>query len=162
MRNPESRPSGIHDGAQLAGGSPPTMSRLLNEHPSVKPTTRGSVKDTISPMNDAVLDAAAQGVVARIGDSTPTVARDGSRTESSELLVIDQAHVVELATTHLLDLGCETVWHLSGPQDWIEAFDRSEGSAAPWSVRTGRCHLSFTQIGLRGPGTRMPHCHSHH
>lgn len=204
MGNPELRPPGIRDVAQLAGVSPQTVSRVLNDHPSVKPTTRNSVKDAIerlgyhrnyaarslstgrtqiiglvmfntdsyarsivvasieqasaeldhsvitapiSSMDDAIIDAAVQGLVdrgadgvilavpminssplvARIGNSTPIVALDGSRTESSDLLVIDQARVAELATTHLLDLGHETVWHLSGPQDWIEALDRSEG-----------------------------------
>jgi DNA-binding LacI/PurR family transcriptional regulator len=101
----------------------------------------------ISSMDDHVIETAVQGlvdrgadgiilavpmiqsspVVARIGTTTPIVTLDGSRTESSELLVIDQALVAELATQHLLDLGHETVWHLAGPQNWIEAFDRSEG-----------------------------------
>lgn len=66
-------------------------------------------------------------VVSKIGLTTPIVTLDGSRTESSELLVIDQSLVAELATAHLLDLGHETVWHLAGPQDWIEAYNRSDG-----------------------------------
>lgn len=101
----------------------------------------------ISTMDDATVDAAVQAlvdrgadgiilavpminsspVVARIATTTPIVTLDGSRTESSELLAIDQALVAELATQYLLDLGHETVWHLSGPQDWIEAVDRSGG-----------------------------------
>lgn len=66
-------------------------------------------------------------VVSKIGLTTPIVTLDGSRTESSELLVIDQSLVAELATAHLLGLGHETVWHLAGPQDWIEAYNRSDG-----------------------------------
>ncbi|ALV46714.1 LacI family transcriptional regulator [Arthrobacter alpinus] len=101
----------------------------------------------ISSMDDHAIETAVQGlvdrgadgiilavpmihsspVVERIGTTTPIVTLDGSRTESSELLVIDQALVAELATQHLLDLGHETVWHLAGPQNWIEAYDRSEG-----------------------------------
>ncbi|MGO2542445.1 MAG: LacI family DNA-binding transcriptional regulator [Specibacter sp.] len=105
------------------------------------------ITSPISSMDDHVIEAAVQGlvdrgadgiilavpmigaspVVSRIGDTTPIVTLDGSRTESSELLVIDQALVAELATTHLLELGHETVWHLAGPQNWIEALDRSDG-----------------------------------
>lgn len=105
------------------------------------------ITSSISAMDDATIDVAVQGLVdrgadgiilavpmiqlqswvAKIGNTTPIVTLDGSRAESSELLVINQALVAELATAHLLDLGHETVWHLSGPQDWIEALDRSEG-----------------------------------
>ena len=57
-----------------------------------------------------------------------------------------------LATAHLLDLGHRTVWHISGPPDWLEAQDRVDGwratleaAGAPappvlvgdWSARAG-------------------------
>jgi DNA-binding LacI/PurR family transcriptional regulator len=32
-----------------------------------------------------------------------------------------------MAVEHLLDLGHRTVWHLSGPRDWLEAHGRIEG-----------------------------------
>ncbi|MFQ4148006.1 LacI family DNA-binding transcriptional regulator [Arthrobacter sp. LAPM80] len=105
------------------------------------------ITSPISSMDDHVIEAAVQGLVDRgadgiilavpmiqssplvskIGNTTPIVTLDGSRTESSELLAIDQGLVAELATQHLLDLGHESVWHLAGPQNWIEAFARSEG-----------------------------------
>lgn len=105
------------------------------------------ITSPISAMDDQTIEAAVQSlvdrgadgiilavpmidsspVVSKIGNTTPIVTLDGSRTESSELLVIDQALVAELATQHLLDLGHQTVWHLAGPQNWIEAIDRSQG-----------------------------------
>jgi DNA-binding LacI/PurR family transcriptional regulator len=40
---------------------------------------------------------------------------------------IDQAEGARLATQHLLELGHATVWHVSGPRDWLEAQDRERG-----------------------------------
>ncbi|MHA7985618.1 LacI family DNA-binding transcriptional regulator [Rathayibacter sp. CAU 1779] len=60
-------------------------------------------------------------------ESLPTVAIDGSRTPSTDVLAIDQRAVGRLATRHLLDLGHENVWHVAGPAAWLEAAARAEG-----------------------------------
>ncbi|WP_433257574.1 LacI family DNA-binding transcriptional regulator [Streptosporangium sp. CA-135522] len=68
---------------------------------------------------------------------------------------VDQFAGAVRATRHLLSLGHETVWHVSGPQDWIDAGRRvagwrsvleSEGREVPepllgdWSARSGFEH----------------------
>lgn len=40
---------------------------------------------------------------------------------------VDQIAGAQVAVRHLLDLGHRTVWHISGPNDWLEARDRIEG-----------------------------------
>jgi DNA-binding LacI/PurR family transcriptional regulator len=57
----------------------------------------------------------------------PTVALDGSRTASARVLGIDQQEAGHVATQHLLDLGHRQVWHVSGPDEWIEAHQRRQG-----------------------------------
>lgn len=57
----------------------------------------------------------------------PTVATDGSRTPSTEVLTIDQSAIGALATRHLLELGHRTVWHVSGPEEWRDAAGREQG-----------------------------------
>lgn len=57
----------------------------------------------------------------------PTITIDGSRTESTEVVAIDQTEVGRLATQHLLDLGHETVWHVAGPRQWLDASSRTRG-----------------------------------
>ncbi|XVU21544.1 LacI family DNA-binding transcriptional regulator [Actinoplanes sp. CA-054009] len=57
----------------------------------------------------------------------PTVTLDGSRTQGAQVLGIDQREAGRLATQHLLDLGHRQVWHLAGPDEWIEARQRRQG-----------------------------------
>ncbi|HCU49263.1 MAG TPA: LacI family transcriptional regulator [Micromonosporaceae bacterium] len=40
---------------------------------------------------------------------------------------VDQVTGARLAVQHLLDLGHKTVWHIAGPNDWLEARDRIDG-----------------------------------
>ncbi|HET6483319.1 MAG TPA: LacI family DNA-binding transcriptional regulator [Actinoplanes sp.] len=57
----------------------------------------------------------------------PTVTVDGSRTEGARVLGIDQREAGRVATQHLLDLGHRQVWHVAGPDEWIEARQRRQG-----------------------------------
>jgi DNA-binding LacI/PurR family transcriptional regulator len=57
----------------------------------------------------------------------PTVTLDGSRTSDARVLGIDQQEAGRVATQHLLDLGHRQVWHVSGPDEWIEARQRRQG-----------------------------------
>jgi len=69
-------------------------------------------------------------VTARMDDITrdiPTVTVDGSRSPGMRVLGIDQRDAGRVATQHLLDLGHRQVWHIAGPDEWIEARQRREG-----------------------------------
>ncbi|WP_369202222.1 LacI family DNA-binding transcriptional regulator [Streptomyces sp. PU-14G] len=59
--------------------------------------------------------------------ATPTLTIDGSRTDATEVVAVDQSLAARLATQHLLDLGHETVWHIAGPEEWLEAASRRDG-----------------------------------
>jgi DNA-binding LacI/PurR family transcriptional regulator len=43
------------------------------------------------------------------------------------VVAVDQFAGAVSATRHLLDLGHETVWHISGPSDWLETRERIDG-----------------------------------
>ncbi|WP_090773539.1 LacI family DNA-binding transcriptional regulator [Nonomuraea maritima] len=58
----------------------------------------------------------------------PAVAVEGGEAGDVSVVCVDQAAGGRLATEHLLALGHETVWHVSGPSDWLEA----EGRVAGW------------------------------
>ncbi|MET9696805.1 LacI family DNA-binding transcriptional regulator [Streptomyces sp. NPDC006529] len=59
--------------------------------------------------------------------TTPTIAIDGSRTDATGVVAVDQDLAARLATRHLLDLGHTTVWHVAGPAQWLEAASRRDG-----------------------------------
>ncbi len=58
--------------------------------------------------------------------SLPTVTVDGSRTPDTEVVAVDQGLAARLATRHLLDLGHDTVWHVTGPEAWLESANRRD------------------------------------
>lgn len=65
--------------------------------------------------------------IEQLTSSMPTVTIDGSRTSTTEVIAVDQTLAARLATEHLLELGHETVWHVAGPREWLEASNRIEG-----------------------------------
>jgi len=82
----------------------------------------------------------------------PLVAVEAGPDEKIPLVAIDQVAGASSATQHLLDLGHETIWHITGPADFIESRQRIEGwraalkahGAEPppellgdWSARSG-------------------------
>ncbi|WP_432132294.1 LacI family DNA-binding transcriptional regulator [Streptomyces tendae] len=65
--------------------------------------------------------------IERLTRSVPTVTVDGSRTPATEVVAVDQTLAARLATRHLIELGHETVWHVSGPPEWLDAASRCAG-----------------------------------
>ena len=57
----------------------------------------------------------------------PVVVVEGDLSETPLTAGVDNVQGARLATRHLLDLGHETVVHLAGPADWIEAMARRDG-----------------------------------
>ena len=55
------------------------------------------------------------------------VAVEAGPAEGVPVVTVDQFAGAELATRHLLDLGHRTVWHIAGPDDWLEAQQRIAG-----------------------------------
>lgn len=57
----------------------------------------------------------------------PVVAVEAGYASEVPVVSVDQAAGARLATEHLLALGHETVRHVAGPADWLEARERVEG-----------------------------------
>jgi DNA-binding LacI/PurR family transcriptional regulator len=127
---------------------------------SLRSLTRSSVMSAVERLRaqgvDGILviapqESATQAIV-HLPQDVPVVATEAGPGESVPLVAVDQVEGARLATQHLLDLGHRTVWHISGPSDWLEAQDRVDGwrstleaagAAAPpvllgdWSARSG-------------------------
>jgi DNA-binding LacI/PurR family transcriptional regulator len=197
------RPS-IRDVARLANVSYQTVSRVLNDHPSVRPETRERVNQVMAELNYrpnqaaralvtsrsqtigilaasssmygpassiAAIEAAARlrgywvstaNIDASAPDSIPQglahlraqsieglvviapqvrvvralaaqaldipyVTLQSTDLDVDHMLSVDQVAGARLATKHLVSLGHRGIYHLAGPQDWIEAEARMRG-----------------------------------
>ncbi|WP_336213784.1 LacI family DNA-binding transcriptional regulator [Nonomuraea sp. LPB2021202275-12-8] len=102
---------------------------------SLKSIDADSVRDAIDYLTeqgvDGVVVVAPQRSAGRALESlpsgTPAVAVEGTHRADVSVVCIDQIEGARLATRHLLELGHETVWHVSGPSDWLETEGRLEG-----------------------------------
>jgi DNA-binding LacI/PurR family transcriptional regulator len=198
------RAPSIRDVARLAGVSHQTVSRVLNNHPSIRDETKSRVLEVMSQLqyrpNRAaralvtsrsrtigvltshrseygpassiqaieeaavlhgylvvtanaegadsrsiaraithLLDQAVEGIVViapqvRVFDTLaemhldlPFVTLQSTGRLNDHALSVDQMTGARLATRHLIELGHRGIYHLAGPQDWIEAEARMEG-----------------------------------
>lgn len=209
------RPS-IRDVARLAGVSHQTVSRVLNDHPSIRPETKDRVvaamtdlsyspnraaralvtsrsrtigvlaasstqygpASSIAAIEDAarargywvstanidpsdpqsipdglshLLAQAVEGLVViapqvRViraitahGVDVPYVTLQSTDVDPDHTLSVDQIGGARLATRHLIQLGHRSIYHLAGPQDWVEAEARMRGfleEMSAWDIAT--------------------------
>jgi DNA-binding LacI/PurR family transcriptional regulator len=200
----KARAPSIRDVARLAGVSHQTVSRVLNDHPSIREATKARVlavmgelqyrpnraaralvkgrsrtigvvsasseqygpASSIAAIQDAARDAgyyvntanltsvdresieaaldhlmyqAVEGIVViapqvRVFDvlselliDVPFVTMQSTGRLEDHALSVDQIGGARLATRHLIELGHRNIYHLAGPQDWIEAEARMRG-----------------------------------
>ena len=57
----------------------------------------------------------------------PAVVVGGATAAGLPSVTLDQEAGARLATRHLLELGHRTVWHVAGPEDWVDARGRIKG-----------------------------------
>ncbi|MFG6403483.1 MULTISPECIES: LacI family DNA-binding transcriptional regulator [unclassified Microbacterium] len=205
------RPS-IRDVARLADVSHQTVSRVLNNHPSIRPETRARVLEVMTRLSyrpnraaralvtsrsqtigvltsssiqygpassiaaieaaarargywvsTATIDAhdpeaIAEGIAHLMAQSVeglvviapqvrviralaaeqldvPYVTLQSTDLDPGHTLSVDQIAGARLATRHLIDLGHRSIYHLAGPQDWVEAEARMRGFLEEMSAR---------------------------
>ena len=204
------RPS-IRDVARLAEVSHQTVSRVLNDHPSIRPETRARVLEVMAQLqyrpnraaralvtsrsqtigilaagstnygaasSIAAIETAARtrgywvstanidvkdpesipaGIAHLMAQSVdglvviapqvrvlralaaeqldvPYVTLQSTELDADHTLSVDQVAGARLATRHLIELGHRSIYHLAGPQDWIEAEARMRGFLAEMSA----------------------------
>jgi DNA-binding LacI/PurR family transcriptional regulator len=101
---------------------------------------------------------AMMGALWDLPEDLPVVAVEAGAQGGVPSVAVDQHQGARLATEHLLALGHETVYHLAGPTDWIEARERVEGwlaavheagAAAPAPLRGEWSPQSGYELGRR-------------
>jgi DNA-binding LacI/PurR family transcriptional regulator len=102
---------------------------------SLKALNRSSVVDAVERLRrqgvDGILviaphEEAADALRHTPGD-VPLVAVEAGPEDEVPVVAVDQVAGAALATRHLLDLGHETVWHITGPSNYVESQKRLVG-----------------------------------
>jgi len=102
---------------------------------SLKALDRSSVTDAVERLRrqgvDGILVIAphneAEDALLHTHADVPLVAVEAGPEEGVPVVAVDQVAGAVLATQHLLDLGHKTVWHITGPPNFIESQQRREG-----------------------------------
>lgn len=90
----------------------------------------------IAPVEDAVV--AAEGVSAEV----PVVFFEPGADNGTTIVAVDEVLGARRATQHLLGLGHETVWHVSGPDGWLGSEARIRG----WQVELASARAITTEV----------------
>ncbi len=102
---------------------------------SLKALDRASVLDAVERLRihgvDGVLVIAPQedaiDALLHLPQDVALVAVEAGPSDAVPVVEVDQFAGAVAATQHLLDLGHETVWHIAGPPDFLEAQQRLNG-----------------------------------
>jgi DNA-binding LacI/PurR family transcriptional regulator len=102
---------------------------------SLKTLNRASVLEMVDRLRrqgvDGIVVIAPQrsafDALLHLAPQDPVVAVEAGPDDSVPVVAVDHFAGAAAATRHLLGLGHRTVWHLAGPQDWLEAEERVEG-----------------------------------
>ncbi|MEU8380273.1 LacI family DNA-binding transcriptional regulator [Streptosporangium sp. NPDC048865] len=127
LYGPASTVYGIEQAARAAG--------YFVSMVSLKTIDTAGVRDALGYLAEQSVDGivvvapqrSAAPALADVPTDIPVVAVEGSHSGDVSVVSVDQIEGARRATRHLLDLGHETVWHVAGPSDWLEADGRIEG-----------------------------------
>ena len=128
---------------------------------SLKALTRESVTEAIERLRlhgvDGILviapyDDAVQALV-DISAEVPLVAVESGPARGIPVACVDQFQGACAATRHLLELGHETVWHIAGPANFLEARERADGWRATLYRPARRCTSRGWATGARARDT---------
>jgi len=83
----------------------------------------------------------------------PVVAVEAGPDDSVPVVAVDQLAGAAAATRHLLELGHRNIWHIAGPEDWLEASSGSKDGARRSGQRASESRRCTGATGARVPAT---------
>jgi DNA-binding LacI/PurR family transcriptional regulator len=121
---------------------------------SLRSLTRESVRGALDRLRDQGVDGilviapqeTAADALRDLPPGVPVVAAEAGPDDAIPVATVDQIAGARLATEHLLRLGHQTVFHLAGPLDFLEACERVEG----WSETLRRAGVAALPKPLIG------------
>ncbi|MEW9548450.1 LacI family DNA-binding transcriptional regulator [Nonomuraea sp. NPDC050783] len=123
LHGPASTLYGIEQAARAAG--------YFLSIVTLKTPDRQETQEALSHLADqgvgGIIVASPQLLAGAAPAGMPVVVIEGGHVAEAPVACVDQAAGARSVTEHLLALGHETVWHVSGPPDWSEAASRAAG-----------------------------------
>ena len=126
---------------------------------SLKALNRSSVAYAVERLRiqgvDGILviapDLEAADAVRHAPTGVPLVVVEAGPVDILPVVAVDQYAGAVSATQHLLDLGHESVWHISGPSDWLESRERVAGWRATLEAAGVQAPRCWPATGARAP-----------
>lgn len=152
LYGPASMLLGIERAARAAGYGVSIVTMEQVDRAGVLAATNTLVDQGVDGIIIIAPQLATAGALRNLPDRLVAVAVESGQDIGLPSASVDQIEGARLAVRHLLDLGHRTVWHIAGPNDWLEARDRIQGwretlhaadaSVPPiiggdWSARSG-------------------------
>jgi len=117
----------IHGAAQRAGYFVSVVAVHSIHRASVMEALRRLTGQSVEGIAIIAPFSAAHEALSDLATEAPVVAVEGDPGANMSVVMVDQVAGAKLATEHLLSLGYETVFHISGPEEWQEAKGRVAG-----------------------------------
>ena len=127
LHGPASTMFGIERAAHRAGYFTSTVSLQSLDRPSIDTAVTRLVGQGVDGILVIAADTQAVSALRFLSGDVPVVAVEAGPEDGIPLVAIDQHAGARAATRHLLELGHETVAHVSGPPEWPEAQLRLAG-----------------------------------
>ncbi|GAA3135477.1 LacI family DNA-binding transcriptional regulator [Planomonospora alba] len=134
LYGPASTVYGIEQAARAAGYFVSIVSLTSIDRAGVRDALDYLAEQSVDGIVVVAPQRSAARALADLPSGVPVVAVEGGEAGDVSTVSVDQVAGARLATEHLLGLGHETVWHVSGPSDWLEAEGRVEGWRAALSA----------------------------
>ncbi|HEY9522064.1 MAG TPA: LacI family DNA-binding transcriptional regulator [Thermopolyspora sp.] len=158
LYGPASTLYGIEQAARLSGYTVSIASISMLNRRSIEEGVRRLRSQSVDGVVIVAPHESAADGLRNLPSGTPAVAVDAGADLPVPVVMVDQGAGAARATRHLLSLGHETVWHLAGPADWIDASGRidawrgvleAEGRPVPELLRGDWSPRSGYQLGRR-------------
>jgi DNA-binding LacI/PurR family transcriptional regulator len=127
LYGPVSTLLGIQQAAQRLGYFVSVVAIHSIDRHSVREAVRRLTSQSVEGLVVFAPFSSAHDALAYLPIGTPVVAVEGDPEGDTSVVTVDQVAGGRLATEHLLAGGCETVFHVAGPSEWLEARGRTAG-----------------------------------
>ncbi len=117
----------IEEAAKLAGYFVTVASVRSLDRMSLREATARLIGQAVDGLVVIAPLASAADALRDLPKDTAIVAVDGDPDAHDAVVGVDQVTGARIATQHLLAAGHRTVWHIAGPQDWLDARGRIAG-----------------------------------